>query len=445
MPMLTKKISADEAKSKRKDHMRATGRGDAVLKAVKAPPSWDKEARTGRFVMTTQQTDRYGDRVMTEGGDTAEFERNPVALLFHNSRTWPIGSWGNLEKILKGRPPRLEGDLILMPPEGPVAEIDQAAWMIENGGIRACSIGFVPNWDDIEMLLDEEGKWTGGLQFNKWELVECSVCPIPANPGALMKHADGDMKLARELLEDVLDNYAKTPEGLLVPRAEFEKQYRLVVEKVAPEDRSTLPVTDEEKQAAEIRSIEFEVAKVCPAIAEATAAVDGDVKAKLQVVDGKWKHAGELGEGDSVNFVVMANVKDEKRTYELLKGFGAPAAGALPQAKRVGTAWEKAPAEPASTTAAPAPETSAEDDPKGPLVIELDTSEAESAISKLIGLADTLSQKMSSIFAKKNEPQERVEPKVDTPAAPPSAEAVEAARASVVATKQRLAEKGLVT
>ena len=60
--------------------------------------------------------------------------------------------------------------------------------MIENGGMRAASIGFVPNFDAIEMIMEDDGKtWSGGLTFNESELVEASLVNVPANPDALAK------------------------------------------------------------------------------------------------------------------------------------------------------------------------------------------------------------------------------------------------------------------
>lgn len=232
------KMSADEAQSKRRDHLaKAAGMDNAIIKAAKAPASWNQDQRSARFVMSTQGVDRYGDIVVTEGIDTAEFERNPVGLLFHSSRSWPVGAWSDLAKELNRRPPRLEGTLTMLPEGGPVKEVDEAAWMIANGGVRACSIGFMPDWDNVEGIVDDEGFWTG-LKFNASSLLECSVCSVPANSQALIKQADGDPRLARELLEDVLDNWARSPEGLILPRAEFEAAYRTVTEKIAADDIS---------------------------------------------------------------------------------------------------------------------------------------------------------------------------------------------------------------
>lgn len=233
--MKTKKANVDEIMSLRKD---VSGANGTVLKAARAPSTWNKQSRSVRFVMNAQAPDRMGDIVVTAGIDTTEFEKNPVGLLFHSSRSWPIGSWSDIEKKTAGRPPRLEGTLTLLPANGPIKEIDEAAWMIENGGVRACSIGFRPDWDEAEMILDEEGKWAGGIQWNACELLEGSLVPLPASPQSLAKAAGGDFRLARDLIEEVLDTYAKTPEGLLIPMGEYEKAYKTVVERIA-EDAST--------------------------------------------------------------------------------------------------------------------------------------------------------------------------------------------------------------
>jgi phage head maturation protease len=221
------RISADEALELRRDHLRRVGGVDQLIKMAQAPSSWSPESRSARFVMTSQTVDRYGDIVVTNGLDTTQFEKNPAAFVNHQSGAWPVGSWGNIEKILRGRPPRMEGDLILAPPGGPIPQVDQAAWAIENGLMRACSIGFIPNWDAIERVTDDAGAWTGGLQYNQVEIVECSLCGVPANPQALAKSIEGNVAFAREAIEQVLDNWARDPAGNLIERTAFEEIYRL--------------------------------------------------------------------------------------------------------------------------------------------------------------------------------------------------------------------------
>lgn len=406
------KISIDEIISRRKD---LSSDKAPVVKAAKSPASWNKDSRSARFVMNSQAPDRYKDIVVTAGIDTTEFERNPVALLFHASRSWPVGSWSNLEKILKGRPPRIEGDVTLLPEGGPVPEIDQTAWMLANGGIKACSIGFSPNWDDAEMILDEEGKWSGGIKWNSSELLECSIVAVGASQSALIKDAGGDWKLARELVEEMLDTYAKTPEGLLVPRAEYEKTYRTVVEKIAADEIAPAPPPVVELNA-EPEAIE-------PAVENKGMDLLTD-----EVLDA---FAGQIKDTD----IVVLRDADEMKL--VIERDGAPIGElVLPvdltvaQIKEVQQSiCDRANVDPE----APALET---------LSIEVDTTaiaEATEKVTALDKLLDSVGAKLTKFFGSKAAEPEPVEPP-----APPTAEAIETAKAKAAASLERLTSKGLI-
>src|SRR6266404_4251693 len=197
--MSTQRISADEAHHLRRDNLRSGADGrERMFKSIEGPPSsWDSTRRSARFVMTSQARDRAGDAVVTAGIDTTAFERNPSAFLNHDSTGWPIGRWENLQKKPYANPPRMEGDLVLLESGGPVALIDQAAWMLSRGAIRGASIGFIPDWNAIEKLLESDGSWTGGLQFNQSELLEVSLVNVPANADALAKALAGPIERTR--------------------------------------------------------------------------------------------------------------------------------------------------------------------------------------------------------------------------------------------------------
>lgn len=203
-------ISIDEFLSKRAGATR-----DGILfKAAKAPASWNPEKRSARFVMSTPDTDRDGDIVHTRGIDLTEFLKNPICLLNHRAAD-PIGQW---ENIVQGRN-KLEGDAVLAA-AGTTPEVDKAAGLIGAGILRASSIGFLPK--TVKPIVREDGSITWSFEIMECDLVECSIVSIPSNPMALAKDA-GPMGLCRDLIEEVLDTYAKDPAtGLIVPRAEYE-------------------------------------------------------------------------------------------------------------------------------------------------------------------------------------------------------------------------------
>jgi hypothetical protein len=222
-------ISADEAHAVRASHLRSGPDGkELLMKVASAPASWNPGTRSARFTMTAQSEDRYKDIVVTDGIDLTQFALNPVAPLQHNSGSWPIGDWANVEKMTRKRPPRMEGDLVLHEAGGPIPEIEQAAWMIERGYMRACSIGFLPDWNEVEKALDKDGAWSGGLKFNRSELLECSLCSIPALPGALAKGLFDGPNMAQEAIERILDGWARGADGTLLERGAFEDMYEII-------------------------------------------------------------------------------------------------------------------------------------------------------------------------------------------------------------------------
>ena len=183
---VSRRISPDEARSLRS----AERDGRLVKVASTAPASWNPGTRSARFVMTAQSPDRMLDVVVTAGLDTTSFQKNPGAYFAHDSSNFPIGQWQDLQKYLHAAPPRMEGTLQLGPAGGPIPEIDQAAWSLQHGLLRAASIGFLPNWDAVEKILDK-GDWLGGLLFHETELLECSLVGIPASRESLAKGLGG--------------------------------------------------------------------------------------------------------------------------------------------------------------------------------------------------------------------------------------------------------------
>lgn len=212
-------ISVDQFLSERKDFVKS---GDVVVKGVRAPASWNPEARSAKFVMSSEAPDRDKDIINQAGLDITEFMKNPQGLMFHNSRSWPIGTWSDVVKV-NGRPKRTEGVLTLMK-EGEEPDADRAAKHIAAGTLRAVSIGFIPKRLQRRPKEEDAGEWSWpGYEILESEMVECSIVPVPAQPAALVKSADGDDVLARELLEYVLDTYVKMPGGLIVPRERYEE------------------------------------------------------------------------------------------------------------------------------------------------------------------------------------------------------------------------------
>src|SRR5262245_54303098 len=124
------------------------------------------------FVLSDETKDRLGDVILASGWDLKNFKRNPIAM-FNHDRDFPIGKWRNVH--VEGK--RLVGEL--EPAQrGTSARIDEILSLIEQGILRAVSVGFRPT--KRELMEDNSG-----FIFQEQELLETSLVSVPANPAAL--------------------------------------------------------------------------------------------------------------------------------------------------------------------------------------------------------------------------------------------------------------------
>ncbi len=127
------------------------------------------------FVLSDATVDRYGDVVEPAGWDLKSFKSNPIALFGH-SASFPIGVWENV---------RVEGGRLVaklrLAARGTSTRIDELIGLVEQGILRAVSVGFKPLAAEP---LDKERPY-GAQRYKKQELLECSLVSVPANPAAL--------------------------------------------------------------------------------------------------------------------------------------------------------------------------------------------------------------------------------------------------------------------
>lgn len=127
------------------------------------------------FVLSDETVDRYGDIIEAAGWDLRNFKKNPIALFGHSSG-FPIGTWSNVR--VEGK--RLVATLQLAA-KGTSARIDELIALVEQGILRAVSVGFRPLESEP---IDAKDPW-GGQRYTKSELLETSLVSVPANPSAL--------------------------------------------------------------------------------------------------------------------------------------------------------------------------------------------------------------------------------------------------------------------
>ena len=124
-----------------------------------------------RVIASNPTVDRVKDIMVPEGCVLENYKSNPIVLANHD----PDHPIGNAEPaIVNGR---VEA-VVTFAQKGISAKADEYCGLYKTGVLRAVSVGFDPI--DAEPI-----KATGGIRYNKWELMELSCVSVPANPDAL--------------------------------------------------------------------------------------------------------------------------------------------------------------------------------------------------------------------------------------------------------------------
>jgi HK97 family phage prohead protease len=149
-----------------------------------------------KWTFSTFDLDRYCERIDPAGWDFKRYMDNPVVEWSHRYDIPAIGRADSLCADEKG----LHGLVIFNS-----RDYDPFGWAIgervKAGVIKAGSVGFRPI--EIEVPNKETAKDGTSLIFRKQELLEFSICNVPANPWALAKalafNKVDDRKQEREL------------------------------------------------------------------------------------------------------------------------------------------------------------------------------------------------------------------------------------------------------
>jgi HK97 family phage prohead protease len=160
----------------------------------------DDKKRQLLFTISTDSIDRSGDKIDQSGWYLDNYRKNPVVLLFHDYSNFPVAKsekiWpegGTLKSLIEFVP--FDNKAVGRTAQGTYE-------LYRDGFMSASSVGFLPTkWAYTE---DTERKY--GIDFMEQELLEFSLVPVPANPGALIEARSAKidiepiMEWARKLL-----------------------------------------------------------------------------------------------------------------------------------------------------------------------------------------------------------------------------------------------------
>lgn len=129
------------------------------------------------FVLSDESVNSHGTWVKTSGISFERFLKNPVMLWSHDSAFPPVGKWENL---------RVEGDKLFA--DAVFDESNEFAkslkTQVENGFLKACSIGFYAKAFSADMSLIKPGQRYETI--TEAELIEVSLCSVGSNQNAMV-------------------------------------------------------------------------------------------------------------------------------------------------------------------------------------------------------------------------------------------------------------------
>lgn len=142
--------------------------------------SIDVETRTVRAYVSDFKWDRDGERFAKGAWLLENYKKNPVVLFAHNGQMWPVGK---CVEIIED-----ENGLLAVTEFAETEEGEKAFKLFAGGFLNAFSVGFMPKEIAYEDISPEQR----GRVFTRAELLEYSVVPVPANPGACVTHELAD-------------------------------------------------------------------------------------------------------------------------------------------------------------------------------------------------------------------------------------------------------------
>lgn len=207
--------------------------------------SVDDDAKSIRWVLSTDAQDRYGEIVHQDSWKLDSFKKNPVLLWGHDPYA-PENVLGTVSDLrIEDDPDRTDGrrltGLLTFDTEvNPKADLIYK--QAKKGTLRTGSVGFIPHTfemqDDIDVLKDNE-------------LLEFSVVAIPANSGAValsVKEGSLNVKDARWLIDSMERESElikkQLSEGTIKEKKMTEDQATQVLESVAALSDSVKSLTD---------------------------------------------------------------------------------------------------------------------------------------------------------------------------------------------------------
>jgi HK97 family phage prohead protease len=134
--------------------------------------SIDEKEMTLTAYVSTGARDRMNESLDPAGVDLTNYRKNPVVLWAHDYSLPPIGKAEWVKRDKSGVLSKVKF--------ASTAFAQEIFQLYKEGFLKAFSVGFVPTKTE-----DGDGQKEPRRTYRKWEMLEFSAVPVPANPEAL--------------------------------------------------------------------------------------------------------------------------------------------------------------------------------------------------------------------------------------------------------------------
>ncbi len=158
----------------------------------------DSEPRTVISTISTGAVDRDKEVLLPKGAEMESYRANPVVLWGHDNQSPPIGKNVWIKTTSKGMIAKTE---FADTPRG-----NEVFELFKGGFLKAFSVGFNPteHRQPTTKDLTKHPEWAEVRRiYSKWEMLEYSVVPIPANPDALVTAVGKGLNVSDELWDEL--------------------------------------------------------------------------------------------------------------------------------------------------------------------------------------------------------------------------------------------------
>lgn len=151
-----------------------------------------EEERTLIFTISDETNDRYKEIMKAKGCQLESYKKNPVVLWAHN-RT------AELPPIAKALWVKKEKNAVIAKAQFAPTEFATSIYELYKGGfMNGVSVGYIVlEWKDVS----EDDDTPANKVIEKWDLLEFSAVPVPANPNALV-NASKEMDIPEAVMKD---------------------------------------------------------------------------------------------------------------------------------------------------------------------------------------------------------------------------------------------------